>query len=84
MNPDAMQPTIWGVDFMRIDFATPLVRTSYRGVTGGIDAYFAFNFGCYMGRTEQITIADELSEVECAKYLTTTYVAGLQFAIADR
>jgi hypothetical protein len=84
MKPDAMQPTIWGVDFLRIDFSTPLLRTSYRGVAGGIDAYVAFNFGCYMGRTERVTIADELSEVTCAKYMTTTYVAGLQFAIADR
>jgi hypothetical protein len=75
------QPAMWGVDFIHLDSATPLARTGGLGIEG----YFAWTMGCYLGRSAQMTERPQmLREVSCGDTLTTTYVVGARLSFGTR
>jgi len=74
------QPTMWGIDFIRLDSATPLARSGHLGV----DAYFAWTMGCYVTRSDVVMERPQmLRGVTCGDTMTSTYVVGARVSFGD-
>jgi len=77
-------PGIHGVDFVRFDVSGRFGVLDVGGARASVDGYFAWTFGCYLGYASPVERPDLWKPVSCGDTLTSTYVVGLQLALAGR